>query len=89
MVFGLRAMVPLLAATRGHAVVTASLAGMTSVPFDPVYAMTKHAVIGLVRGYALTLAARGVGLHAVCPAWWTPRCSAPPASSSTGWSSRW
>jgi NAD(P)-dependent dehydrogenase (short-subunit alcohol dehydrogenase family) len=66
-VFGLRAMVPLLEATRGHAVVTASLAGMTSVPFDPVYAMTKHAVIGLVRGYAPTLAARGVGLHAVCP----------------------
>lgn len=66
-VFGLRALVPLLQAARGHAVVTASLAGLTAVPFDPVYAMTKHAVVGLVRGYAPTLAAKGVGLHAVCP----------------------
>ncbi|WP_233899177.1 SDR family oxidoreductase [Pseudonocardia dioxanivorans] len=66
-VFGLRALVPLLQSAGGHAVVTASLAGLTAVPFDPVYAMTKHAIIGLVRGYAPTLAARGVGLHAVCP----------------------
>jgi NAD(P)-dependent dehydrogenase (short-subunit alcohol dehydrogenase family) len=66
-VFGLRALAPLLAAARGHAVVTASLAGMTSVPFDPVYAMTKHALVGLVRGDATTVAAKGVGLHAVCP----------------------
>ncbi|MEV6626314.1 SDR family oxidoreductase [Amycolatopsis sp. NPDC051106] len=65
-VFGLRALVPLLA-PGSHAVVTASLAGLTAVPFDPVYAMTKHAVVGLVRGYAPVLAARGVGLHAVCP----------------------
>lgn len=66
-VFGLRALVPSLVRAGGHAVVTASLAGMTSVPFDPVYAATKHAVIGLVRAYAPTLVARGVGLHAVCP----------------------
>ncbi|WP_131766087.1 SDR family oxidoreductase [Candidatus Protofrankia californiensis] len=66
-VFGLRALVPQLEAARGHAVITASLAGLTAVPFDPVYAMTKHAVIGLVRSYAPTLAAKGVGLHAVCP----------------------
>ncbi|WP_020418645.1 SDR family oxidoreductase [Amycolatopsis sp. ATCC 39116] len=66
-VHGLQALVPRLLAARGRAVVTASLAGMTAVPFDPVYAMTKHAVIGLVRSYAPTLAAKGVGLHAVCP----------------------
>ncbi|MGD9985498.1 SDR family oxidoreductase [Pseudonocardia sp.] len=66
-VFGLRALVPLLQSARGHAVVTSSLAGLTAVPFDPVYAMTKHAIIGLVRGYAPTLRDRGVGLHAVCP----------------------
>jgi NAD(P)-dependent dehydrogenase (short-subunit alcohol dehydrogenase family) len=66
-VVGLQALVPLLERSKGHAVVTASLAGMTAVPFDPVYAATKHAVVGLVRGYAPTLAARGVGLHAVCP----------------------
>lgn len=66
-VHGLRALVPRLTEAGGHAVVTASLAGLTAVPFDPVYAMTKHAVVGLVRSYAPALAARGVGLHAVCP----------------------
>ncbi|WP_033290700.1 SDR family oxidoreductase [Amycolatopsis jejuensis] len=66
-VFGLRTLVPFLTRSHGHAVVTASLAGLTAVPFDPVYAMTKHALIGLVRSYAPTLAARNVGLHAVCP----------------------
>ncbi|MFC4002737.1 SDR family oxidoreductase [Prauserella oleivorans] len=66
-VYGLRALIPLLRRTRGHAVITASLAGLTAVPFDPVYAMTKHALIGLVRSCAPTLAEDGIGLHAVCP----------------------
>ena len=30
-------------------VVTASLAGLTGVEGDPIYALTKHAVVGLVR----------------------------------------
>ena len=48
-------------------VVTASLAGLTGAPFDPIYAMTKHAVIGLVRSCASTLEREGVTLQAVCP----------------------
>ena len=31
-------------------VVTASLAGVTPYAIDPLYAMSKHAVVGLVRG---------------------------------------
>lgn len=48
-------------------VVTASLAGLVGTPFDPVYAMTKHALIGLVRSAAPTFAGRGVRVQAVCP----------------------
>ena len=33
---------------RGSIVVTASIGGLTAVPFDPLYAMTKHAVVGFV-----------------------------------------
>jgi NAD(P)-dependent dehydrogenase (short-subunit alcohol dehydrogenase family) len=48
-------------------VVTASLAGLTGVEGDPVYALTKHAVIGLVRSVAPQLGERGIRINAVCP----------------------
>lgn len=48
-------------------VVTASLAGLTGTPFDPFYAMTKHALIGMVRSVAPVLAEQGVRVQAVCP----------------------
>lgn len=48
-------------------VVTASLAGLTGVGGDPIYALTKHAVIGLVRSVAPQLAERGIRFNAVCP----------------------
>jgi NAD(P)-dependent dehydrogenase (short-subunit alcohol dehydrogenase family) len=48
-------------------VVTSSLAGLTGVEGDPIYALTKHAVIGLVRSVAAQLAERGIRINAVCP----------------------
>ena len=51
----------------GRIVCTASLAGLTSVPDDPVYAATKHAVVGFVRSVAAGLHARGIAINAVCP----------------------
>jgi NAD(P)-dependent dehydrogenase (short-subunit alcohol dehydrogenase family) len=66
--FGLRACLPAFeAAGGGRVVVTASLAGLTAFPVDPVYTLTKHAVVGLVRGCADGLAARRVVVCAVCP----------------------
>ena len=41
----------------GRIVATASLAGLTAMPDDPVYAATKHAVVGFVRSVAPALAA--------------------------------
>jgi NAD(P)-dependent dehydrogenase (short-subunit alcohol dehydrogenase family) len=53
---------------RGAAiVVTASLAGLVAVPGDPVYALTKHAVLGWVRSAAAQLEPRGIRVNAVCP----------------------
>jgi NAD(P)-dependent dehydrogenase (short-subunit alcohol dehydrogenase family) len=53
--------------TGGRIVATASLAGLTAMPDDPVYTATKHAVVGFVRSVAPTLAARGITVNAVCP----------------------
>jgi NAD(P)-dependent dehydrogenase (short-subunit alcohol dehydrogenase family) len=50
-------------------VVTASLAGLTAIPDDPVYGLTKHAVVGFVRSVAPQLAGRGIRIQAVCPGW--------------------
>lgn len=56
------------AGTRQAAIVaTASLAGLTSVPFDPLYAANKHAVVGLARSLGPALQPRGVRFNAVCP----------------------
>jgi NAD(P)-dependent dehydrogenase (short-subunit alcohol dehydrogenase family) len=66
-VFGLRALVPALERSGGSVVVTASLAGLTPMSSDPIYAGTKHFLIGLVRSVAPPLALRGVRINAVCP----------------------
>ena len=49
---------------RGAIVATASLAGLTGMPSDPVYSLTKHALVGFVRSTAPQL---HVKFNAVCP----------------------
>lgn len=58
----MRAMAP-----GGAIVVTASAGGLTGVRSNPVYAASKHGVVGLVRSLAPTLAERGVRINALCP----------------------
>jgi NAD(P)-dependent dehydrogenase (short-subunit alcohol dehydrogenase family) len=48
-------------------VVTASVAGLVAFPPNPIYTLTKHAVVGFVRALAPTLAAEGITVNAVCP----------------------
>jgi NAD(P)-dependent dehydrogenase (short-subunit alcohol dehydrogenase family) len=52
---------------RGAIVATASLAGLTGVPLEPIYAANKHGVVGLVRSLGPGLAAEGIRINAVCP----------------------
>jgi NAD(P)-dependent dehydrogenase (short-subunit alcohol dehydrogenase family) len=67
-VFGTRAVVPEMAARGGGAVVaTSSMAGIVAFPGDPVYTLTKHAVVGFVRSLAPRLAEQGITVNAICP----------------------
>jgi NAD(P)-dependent dehydrogenase (short-subunit alcohol dehydrogenase family) len=50
---------------RGAIVATASLAGLVGMPLDPIYSLTKHAVVGFVRSVAPQLAP--VRINAICP----------------------
>jgi NAD(P)-dependent dehydrogenase (short-subunit alcohol dehydrogenase family) len=67
-VFGVRALAPLIAQRGGGAIVaTSSLAGVIAFPPDPIYTLTKHAVVGLVRSLAPQLERDGITINAVCP----------------------
>jgi len=66
-VLGTRELAARLMPKGGSIVATASLAGLTAVPMDPIYATTKHAVVGFVRSVAPHLVARGILINALCP----------------------
>ena len=66
--FGMRALAPAMRARGGGAIVaTASLAGLIGFSPDPVYCMTKHAVVGLVRSLSPQLAEHHITINCVCP----------------------
>ena len=65
-VFGVQALAPRM--QEGSAfVVTASLAGLIPMASDPLYVLTKHAVVGYARSMAEVLEPRGVRVNLVCP----------------------
>ena len=67
-VFGTVAALPALRERGGGSIVaTASLAGLTAVPFDPLYAANKHAVVGLARSLGLGLGNESIRFNAICP----------------------
>jgi NAD(P)-dependent dehydrogenase (short-subunit alcohol dehydrogenase family) len=64
-VFGVRRLAQVM--DGGSIVVTASLAGLIATEPDPLYALTKHAVVGFVRSVAPQLAERGIRINMVNP----------------------
>jgi NAD(P)-dependent dehydrogenase (short-subunit alcohol dehydrogenase family) len=67
-VFGTVAALPALRKRGGGAIVaTASLAGLTGTPMDPLYSANKHAVVGLARSLGPSLELEGIRFNAVCP----------------------
>jgi len=64
-VFGVRRLARVMRG--GSIVVTSSLAGLTTMERDPLYSLTKHALVGFVRSVAPQLAERGVRINMVNP----------------------
>jgi NAD(P)-dependent dehydrogenase (short-subunit alcohol dehydrogenase family) len=65
-VFGVQALAPRLRAGSAF-VVTASLAGLIPMESDPLYSLTKHAIVGFARSMAPVLEPRGIRINLVCP----------------------
>lgn len=51
----------------GTIVFTASTSGLMGSATSPLYSMTKHGVVGMVRSMAQTLAPQKIRVNAVCP----------------------
>lgn len=67
-VFGIRAVVPAMERRGGGAIVaTASLAGLIAFSPDPIYTLTKHAVVGICRALAPQLEVKAITINAICP----------------------
>ena len=71
-VFGTRAVLPgMIERGSGDIVATASMAGLVPIGLDPVYGLTKHAVVGLVRSVAQAIDndpdGPDVCVSAICP----------------------
>jgi NAD(P)-dependent dehydrogenase (short-subunit alcohol dehydrogenase family) len=68
-VFGARAVIPgMVERKSGHILVTASLAGIVPIAADPIYGLTKHAMVGLTKSLGAALEPHGVCVSALCPA---------------------
>jgi NAD(P)-dependent dehydrogenase (short-subunit alcohol dehydrogenase family) len=65
-VFGVQALAPRMRSGSVF-VVTASLAGLIPMESDPLYVLTKHAVVGYARSLAPVLAERRIRINLVCP----------------------
>jgi NAD(P)-dependent dehydrogenase (short-subunit alcohol dehydrogenase family) len=67
-VLGTRAVVPAMRARGGGAIVaTASVAGLVAFSPNPIYTLTKHAVVGFVQATAPNLVTDHISFDAVCP----------------------
>ena len=65
-VFGIQSLAPRMGPGSAF-VVTASLAGLIPMASDPLYVLTKHAVVGYARSMAEVLEPRGIRVNLVCP----------------------
>jgi NAD(P)-dependent dehydrogenase (short-subunit alcohol dehydrogenase family) len=66
--FGARAVSRAMAGSGGGSIVaTASVAGLIGFSPDPIYTMTKHAVVGLIRALGMNLAVYKITANAICP----------------------
>lgn len=64
---GLHTVLPLLRDKGGAVTITASTAGLSVVPVDPMYTATKYALVGLTRAVAAANEGSNLRINAICP----------------------
>jgi NAD(P)-dependent dehydrogenase (short-subunit alcohol dehydrogenase family) len=65
---GTEAAIPLIKRSGGGAIVnSASLAGLIAFDTDPIYAATKHGVVGLTRALAFLKDEANIRVNCICP----------------------
>jgi len=64
---GLKALLPTMRDQGGCITVTASIAGLSPLEIDPLYGLSKHAMIGLVRSVAAANEGSNIRINAICP----------------------
>lgn len=67
MFHGVKALLPLMRDGGGAVTLTASTAGLSVLGIDPMYAATKHAVIGFGRAVAAANELNNVRINVICP----------------------
>lgn len=58
---------PLMKASGGSIIFTASIGGLVASPFSPVYSAAKGAIVNLVRSLAVRLGNDQIRVNAICP----------------------
>ncbi|MDI1463677.1 SDR family NAD(P)-dependent oxidoreductase [Catellatospora sp. KI3] len=66
-VYGIDAALPALSVRGGHIIVTSTLAAIDPSRANPLYTLTKSAVLGFVRALANPLQPRHITINALCP----------------------
>ena len=64
---GLKTFLPKIRRQGGAITITASIAGLSFVPVDPMYTATKYAVIGMARAVAAANEKSDVRINVICP----------------------
>ncbi len=64
---GVKTVLPLMREKGGGVTITASTAGLSVVPVDPMYTATKYALVGFTRAVSAANEGSNVRVNAICP----------------------
>ena len=65
--YGVKTLLPLMRDKGGTVTITASTAGLSVVPVDPMYTATKYALIGFGRAVAAANEGSNISINVICP----------------------
>ncbi len=64
---GAKTLIPIMRESGGAITITASTAGLSAVPVDPMYTATKYALVGFGRAVAAANEGSNIRVNVICP----------------------